>query len=263
MIGHQALPIVDTHAHLNHSDYASDLQACTDRARAAGVIGIINVGFDAESSARAVGMADASAGAYAAVGVHPHDASALDDAALARITAWSGEGGVVAIGETGLDFYRDLSPRPAQVRAFRAQLALARELDVPVVLHNRDAHEEMLDILRRDGVPAAGGVMHCFPGDAAIARECVALGLHIGVNGIVSFPNAETLREAARAVALEWILIETDCPYLAPVPKRGKRNEPAYLTHVLAALAEALGLSEEIVAEATTSNAVRLFGLRS
>lgn len=256
------MELVDSHAHLNHADYDEDRDEVLGRARREGVVAIVNVGYDLASSARAVEMARAEPDCYAAVGIHPHDASDVDDATLAQLGAWLAVPGVVAVGETGLDFYRDLSPRTAQLEAFRRCLALARERNVPVVLHDRDAHAEMLGVLGGDGIPAAGGVMHCFSGDAAMASACVDLGLHVGITGVITFGKADSLRAVARAVPAERLLIETDCPWLAPEPRRGRRNEPAYVRHVLSALAGTLGRTPDEVAEVTTANARRLFGLR-
>lgn len=253
--------LVDSHAHLNHADYDDDRAEVLGRARCEGVVAIVNVGYDLASSARAVEMARWEPDCYAAVGIHPHDATDVDEAALAQLGEWLTEPGVVAVGETGLDFYRDLAPRAAQLTAFRRCLALARERDVPVVLHDRDAHAETLEVLRRDGVPAAGGVMHCFSGDTEMASACVGLGLHVGVTGVITFGKSESLRAAARAVPSERLLIETDCPWLAPEPRRGRRNEPAFVRHVLSALAGALGRPPEDVAEVTSANARRLFRL--
>jgi TatD DNase family protein len=195
---------------------------------------------------------------YAAVGIHPHDAAAADDAALARIAALARAPRVVAVGEIGLDYYRDLSPRPAQGRALRVQLALAREIGKPVLLHCREAHADLLAAMASEGVPDVGGIMHCFSGDVALARRCLDLGLLISIAGPVTYPNARRLAEVVRSLGLDRLVLETDCPYLPPQPWRGKRNEPAYLPTTAARVAELTGVAPAIVAERTTANACAL-----
>jgi TatD DNase family protein len=206
---------------------------------------------------------------FAAVGMHPHDAAKLDGAALAELRDLAGQPKVVAVGEIGLDFYRDLSPRDAQRRAFRAQLAWAARLGKPVVVHDRDAHDEVIGELERwaSGTPPslAGrlGVLHTFAGDLAMARRAVELGFYLSVSGPVTYQNAHRLPEIVRQVPLERLLVETDCPFLPPHPHRGQRNEPAHVRLVAQRLAELRGISLEELAQATTANARRLFGLDS
>lgn len=197
---------------------------------------------------------------WAAVGVHPHEASGFGEQAVEELAALAASPRVVAIGEAGLDFYRDLSPRDAQRSAFRRQIGVARELGRALVIHMRDAHDEVFGILAEEGPPERL-VFHCFSGGPEEARRALALGGDLSFAGNVSYRGAEPLREAARAVPLDRLLVETDSPYLAPVPHRGKPNEPALVAAVGAALAGALGLPVEEVAAATSSNALRVFGL--
>ncbi|HIC92753.1 MAG TPA: TatD family deoxyribonuclease, partial [Anaerolineae bacterium] len=211
------MELTDTHAHLDFPQFDGDREEVIERALAAGVRRIINVGADLASSRRAVALAEAHPPIYAAVGVHPHDAKTLTDEALAELLGLARHPKVVAIGEIGLDFYRDLSPREAQRQAFERQLALARELGLPVIVHDRNAHAEVMDVLRRRGLR---GVLHCFSGDLEMARQAIEMGFYISVAGPATFKNAKRLPEIVRQLPLERLLIETDCPYLAPHPHR-------------------------------------------
>jgi TatD DNase family protein len=223
---------------------------------------IVVVGIDVASSREAVSLAERYEGLVATVGMHPHDARRLgarEEAALIELAAHPK---VVAIGETGLDFYRDRSPREAQKAAFRWHLELARQRGLPVIVHDREAHAETLAMLREH---AAGGeirgVMHCFSGGEAMLEEALGLGLHISLAGPVTYPNAPRLAAVARRVPSDRLLVETDCPYLTPVPHRGRRNEPAYVRLVAQRIAEIRGQSEAEIAAITTANACALFGL--
>jgi TatD DNase family protein len=219
---------------------------------------MVTIGDTLESSR--AGAAIVSDKLYAAVGVHPYHPEQANDAGIARLRALAKEPGVVAIGEIGLDYFRhNTAPREAQQAAFLAQIRLAAELALPVVIHNRDANDDLLVILapHRASLPAV--VMHCFSGDAEFARRCLDLDCYISFAGNVTYPKAETLRDAARVTPLERVLIETDAPYLAPQARRGKRNEPAYLEHTAAGLATTLSIPVEALARATTDNAIRVF----
>ena len=253
--------LFDTHAHLHDSAFAEDRGAVLERARAAGVARLLAVGTDPVASREAVALAAAHADVYAAVGIHPHDAGQADVAALAEIAALAGAPKVVAIGEIGLDYYRNLSPRDAQSRVLRAQLALARAVRKPVLLHCREAHAELLAILEAEGVAEVGGIMHCFSGDLDVARRCLGLGLRISIAGPVTYPNARRLPEVVRAVGLDRLVVETDCPYLPPQPWRGQRNEPAYLGVTAARVAALCGVLPAAAAERTTRNACALLGI--
>lgn len=257
--------LIDTHAHLDFPQFDADREAVIQRAQAAGVELILNVGADLESSRAAVALAEEYDCLYAAVGVHPHEAKKLDGAALAALRRLATHPKVVAVGEIGLDFYRDLSPRDVQRRAFQAQLAWAGRLGKPVIIHDREAHDEVLSILT-DWVAATpecrGGVFHCFSGDLAMARRAVALGFYLGVDGPITYQNARKLLEIVEWLPLDRLLIETDCPYLTPHPHRGERNEPAYVRLVAGRIAALKGIPVEELAEITRANASRLFGLR-
>jgi TatD DNase family protein len=253
--------LVDTHAHLHDPAFDADRPAVIARARAAGVAGFLTIGTDVGTSLAALALAAAEPGIHAAVGIHPHDASTADAAALERIAALARESRVVAIGEIGLDYYRDHSPRPVQRTALVAQLRLARAVGKPVLLHCREAHADLLDVCDAEGVAAVGGILHCFSGDLEVARRGLELGLLISIAGPVTYPSARRLAEVARALPLDRLVIETDCPYLPPQPWRGQRNEPAYLPVTAARVAELRGVPVATVAAATSENAQRLLGL--
>jgi TatD DNase family protein len=208
-----------------------------------------------------VALAAVEPDVYAAVGIHPHDARTADAAALDRIAALAGAPKVVAIGEIGLDYFRDHSPRETQRAALRAQLELARRVGKPVLLHCREAHPDLLEMCDAGEVAAVGGILHCFSGDLAVAHRGLALGLLISIAGPVTYPSARRLADVVRALPLDRLVVETDCPYLPPQPWRGRRNEPAYLPATAARVAELLGVSASTVAATTTENAARLLGL--
>jgi TatD DNase family protein len=260
--------LIDTHAHLDFGKFDTDREAVIERAQAVGVVAIVNVGADLESSRAAVRLAQEYDMVYAAVGMHPHDAKKLDGAALAELRELAQQPKVVAVGEIGLDFYRDLSPREVQRRAFQAQLAWAAKLGKPVVIHDRDAHDEVMAILadwaaglKNPLLAGRLGVLHTFSGDLAMAEQAIDLGCYISISGPVTYQNARQLPDIVRALPLERLLVETDCPFLAPHPHRGKRNEPAYVRLVAERLAEIKDIPFDTLAKATTANAYRLFGL--
>jgi len=230
--------LFDTHAHLHFPEFDADREAMLTRARAAGVRRMVTIGTDADTTRAAIAVARREADVWATAGVHPHDAGESDDAALADVERQADDPRVVAIGEIGLDFFRNLSPREAQERVFRRFIALARRLRKPVVVHCRDAHAEALGILSEERVTDVGGIMHCFSGDVEIARRCLDLGLVISLAGPVTYPNARALPDVARFVPADRLVIETDCPFLPPQGYRGKRNEPAYLAARAARVAE-------------------------
>ncbi|HEY68398.1 MAG TPA: TatD family hydrolase [Thermoflexia bacterium] len=251
--------LIDSHAHLNFPQFDADREAVIARARKAGLVAILNVGTDLASSRAAVKLAEKYDFLYAAVGVHPHDARTLTPTVLDELRRLARHPKVVAIGEIGLDYYRDLSPRPMQQWAFADQLALAAELGLPVVVHSREAHDDVLATLQGwDGV----GVLHSYSAGPERLEEVLELGFYIGISGPVTFPKANRLRAVAAAVPLERLLVETDCPYLTPEPHRGRRNEPAYVQYVVEAVARARETSPKAVARATADNARRLFGMR-
>lgn len=256
----------DSHAHIDGPEFDADRDAIIERAHAAGVTTILNVGTgDPHSGAfeRAVELGRKHTSLYTAIGVHPHDARFYDDTAESRIKQLIEAGErVVAWGEIGLDFHYDNSPRDVQVEVFRRQLRAARECDLPVIIHTREAEAETIEILRNDYAGAARrGVFHCFSGSAALAEQALGLDFMISFSGIVTFRKAEALREVARHVPLDRLLIETDCPFLAPVPFRGKRNEPAYVVEVARCLAELRGVELDEIARVTTANCKRFLKL--
>jgi TatD DNase family protein len=256
----------DSHAHIDGPEFDADRDAIIERAHAAGVTTILNVGTgDPHSGAfeRALELGRKHTSLYTAIGVHPHDARFYDDAAESRIKQLieSGER-VVAWGEIGLDFHYDNSPRDVQVDVFKRQLRAARECDLPVIVHTREAETETIEVLRHDYAGAARrGVFHCFSGSLALAEQALALGFLISFSGIVTFRKAEALREVARQVPLDRLLVETDCPFLAPIPYRGKRNEPAYVVEVARCIAELRGVELDEIARVTTANFKRFLRL--
>ena len=250
------MPLLDTHCHL---EMLQDPDLAVAEARAAGVDGVLSVGIDLASSRLAAGLAERLVGVWSTVGLHPHDAGALDDDLLGELEALAGAPRVVAIGECGLDFYRDLSPRDVQRRAFSAQIELARRLRLPLVVHVREAGDEAMRQLANE---AAGVtvVMHCFSLPQYV-DECNERGYYSSFAGNVTYKNAGDLREAAARVRDDRVLVETDAPFLAPVPNRGNSNVPAWVVHTAAVVAEARGWGASRLAEVTTANAVRAFGL--
>ena len=257
--GHSTM--MDTHAHLDFPDFDSDRSDAVSRASEAGVHTIINIATDFDSCQRVLVLADQFPRMYAVLGMHPHEAATWKGREdTRRLKELARHPKVVAIGEIGLDYFRDRSPRDAQRRAFVDQLAVAQELGLPIVIHNRDAHADIVAVIRHEGVPKAGGVFHCFSGTPDAAAEVIGMGFHISVNGITTYKNA-TMAAVAEKAPLDRILLETDCPFLAPHPHRGKRNEPSFIPLVAAKLAELRGISPADVSTATDQNAARLFRL--
>jgi TatD DNase family protein len=255
------ITLIDSHAHIYYRDYADDFDEMLQRAADAGIGAILIVGTDVASSRQSVELAEQYPQLYASVGIHPHDAGGVTEAdyeAIRELALASQK--VVAIGEIGLDFYRDRSPRDVQEAVFRRFLRLAAELDKPVIIHDRDAHERVMSILAEE--KATRGVLHCFSGDSAMAAQAVAMGFHISIPGTVTYPANEALRDVVRSVSIDRMLVETDCPYLTPVPHRGKRNEPAFVRLAAERVAEVKGLSLADVARITTKNCRDLFGIR-
>ncbi len=256
--------LIDSHAHLDFDDYRDELPGVVERARAAGVVRIVLVGLWRSPGlfGNALELATRDPGFYSAtVGIHPHECASVPEADWAAAGALARDPRIVAVGETGLDFHYDHSPRDVQEASFRRSLATAREAGKPVVIHVREADAVCARVLREEGVPAAGGVVHCFTGDAAAARAYLDLGLYISVAGVVTFKTAEPIREAIRIVPRDRLLVETDAPFLAPIPHRGKRNEPAWVAETAKKVAEVWGTTLDEVGEATTANVRRLFRL--
>jgi TatD DNase family protein len=252
--------LIDTHAHLDMPEFDRDRNEVITRAQEAGIDYIITVGIDLESCRAAIRLSEQFELVYAVVGIHPHNAKDIDDTSYDFLKTWARHGKVRALGEMGLDFFRNHSPREIQLERFREQVALAREVRLPVVIHDRDAHRETLDILKEENASDVGGVIHCFSGDYSMASACIDRGFYISIPGTVTFNKAEMLQEVVRRIPLERLLIETDCPFLAPVPYRGKRNEPAYVQYVARAIGEIKKISFETVAATTSDNARSVFG---
>ncbi len=257
------LPIVDSHCHLDFEDFRGDLATVLESARRAGIIAMVCVGSggDLATAERAVALAKQEADVFAAIGIHPHDAAKMTPEIWAGLEKLAQEARVVGIGETGLDYFYDHSPRPAQREVFEGFVRLARAAGKPLICHVRDAHEDAAQLLRAGELPAAGGVIHCFTGAVPDARRYLDLGLYLSFSGVLTFKKADELRKAAAYAPPDRILVETDAPYLAPVPHRGKRNEPAFVAATLEALAQVRGLGPASAAELTTANAFRLFNL--
>ncbi len=252
------LELVDTHAHLNLPNFKKDLEEVIARAKEAGVVAIINVGIDLKTSIKALELAHAYEGLWATAGLHPHEVKKATEETYETLKALFQDPKIVAVGEIGLDYAKEYSPRGLQREHFARQLALARELQKPVVIHSREA-PDIMEILRQE-LPEKF-VFHCYAGDKREAREILDLGGYISITGIVTFPKAENIREIVRYVPLERLMAETDCPFLTPVPHRGKRNEPAFVRYVVEKIAELKGVSFEECARITTKNARDFFGL--
>lgn len=255
--------LIDSHAHLQDDELKDDISNIILRAENAGVEKIICVGYDLPSSRDALAIARKHKQVYAVVGVHPHDAQTLDKDVLEDLYEMARDSQVLAIGEIGLDFYRDLSPREQQKKAFVEQIKLAQELGKPIVIHDRDAHQEVMDIIKKEKAGQAyGGVMHCYSGHLPMAIELIKQGFYISFAGPLTFKNNKKAHEVAARVPLDRVLVETDCPYLAPEPFRGKRNEPQYVKYTAQKLAEIRGKSYAEVAYLTNRNTRKVFHIK-
>jgi len=252
--------LIDTHCHIQHKDFDADRAEVIARAVEAGVGRMFVVGSDRADNPAALELAGRYGFIHAICGIHPHDASSLDDGLKAELARWLSHPKAIAVGETGLDYHYMHSPREIQREAFVWHLRLARELGLPVVVHSREADDETMEILRSEG-RGLRGLLHCFSGSAAMAREVLALGYYISIAGPVTYKKADAMRDVVKSVPIERLLIETDAPYLAPAPLRGRRNEPSYLVHTAAEIARVKGLSIGDVARITSLNAFQLFGV--
>lgn len=255
--------LIDSHAHLDDPRYDRDRDAMIGRARAAGVEALITIGCDLATSQAAISLAERYSFVYATVGVHPHEVRHIADEWYSELRRLAQHREVVAYGEIGLDYHYDHSPRDVQRARFREQIALARDLHLPIVIHTREAQEDTMTILREEKAREVGGVFHCFSGDAWLAKDALDLGFYLSFSGVITFKNATMLRDIAKWVPMERILVETDCPYLSPVPYRGKRNEPAHVKFVAELITEIKSSEERVtveeVAQITSANARRLF----
>lgn len=252
--------LIDTHAHLSYPQLAEERSEVIARAREAGITRIVDVGTNAATSRSAKESAEEIDDVYASAGFHPHDSESADEAGLVEIEALLRCDAVVAVGETGLDFFRDYAPHDLQERLFRQHITMAKAHRLPLILHSRGAEDRVIEILVEEGAAEVGGVLHCFGGDEEQAERAVAAGFYLGFGGTVTFKKSTSLN-VALTVPQDRLLLETDCPYLAPVPFRGKRNEPAYVRQIADFLAEASSVSVDDLARRTTDNAIRLFGI--
>lgn len=252
---------IDTHVHLNADQYEEDLQQVIERAIKAKVEKMVVVGFDRKTIEKAMELADEYEFIYAVIGWHPVDAIDCTPKDLEWIEQLASHPKVVGIGETGLDYYWDKSPKDVQQELFRKQIHLAKKLKLPIIIHNREATGDVVKILREENAALVGGVMHCFSGSVETAQECIAMNFMISLGGPVTFKNARQPKEVAKEIPLEHLMIETDAPYLAPHPYRGKRNEPSYVPLVAEEIARQKELTVEEVARVTTSNAIKFFKL--
>ena len=253
--------LIDSHAHLEMPDFKKDLEAVIQRAKESGVEYIFTVGTEKKDWKRALEIAHLHPSVYAILGVHPHNAKEIDDQTYSLLTGLCGNEKVKAYGEIGLDFFRNLSPPDVQLKRFREQIGLARKLGLPIVVHDREAHRETVEILKSEKAEECGGIIHCFSGDYEMAKVCIDMGFYISIPGTITFKNAEGLREIVRKIPLESLLVETDAPFLTPEPFRGKRNEPGYVRYTAEKLAEIKKVTLEKVAEVTTENTLRVYRL--
>lgn len=254
--------LIDSHAHLDDKRFNKDRDRLIKSLEENDISLVINIGADISTSIKSVKLAEEYENIYAAVGVHPHSAKEMDDSTIEVLRAFANRDKVVAIGEIGLDFHYDNSPRDIQRKRFIEQIKLAKELDMPIVVHSRDADQETFDIIKEEAADGKlRGVLHCYSGSAEMAKDYVDLGFYISLAGPVTFKNARKPREVARTVPIDRLMIETDSPYLTPEPHRGKRNEPLYVRHVASMIAEIRGMSFEDVGRITSENTKKLFNI--
>ena len=253
--------LIDSHAHLEMKEFDSDREEVIKRAGETGVDFIVTVGTNLALSRKAVSLAQKYQNIYATIGVHPHDAAKTDNRTFESLKELSQVQKIVAYGEIGLDFFRNISSQEKQIDVFGLQLELAQELNLPVIIHDREAHEKTLEMVKASGVRR--GVFHCFSGDYAMAKQCIDLGFYISIPGVVTYDKAKTIQDVALRVPLSSLLLETDAPYLTPVPHRGKRNEPSFIIHTVKKVAEIKKVGWEEVAQVTADNAMTLFGIKS
>lgn len=254
---------IDTHCHLDMDNYSTDFNDVIARAATSGVAQIITIGIDIPSSIRAVMLAKEHNMLFATVGIHPHDVDSIGNSTYSHLTELleNNKEYIVGLGEIGLDYFKNYSDVSSQRKHFKKQLQLAKEFMLPIVIHDRDAHEDTLSILKEIGPFPNGGVLHCFSSDISFARKILELDLHISIPGVVTFKNAHVLQEVAKNIPLDRMLLETDGPFLSPMPYRGKRNEPSYIPYIAGKIAELRNIEISTVAELTTKNARELFKL--
>ena len=253
--------LIDSHAHLNDERFDDDREQIIKVLKENGVELVLNPGYDLESSKVSVSMAKQYSMIYAAVGTHPHDSKDMDEKTLDIYKALALEDKVIAIGEIGLDYHYDNSPRDIQKKWFREQIRLAKALDMPYIVHDREAHEDIFNIMKEELYSGARGILHCYSGSVEMAREFIKMGFMISLGGPVTFKNAKVAKKVALEIPLEHLLIETDSPYMTPEPNRGKRNEPSYVKYVAEEIARIKNIEYSHVVEKTNSNFKKLFGL--
>ncbi len=256
------LAIFDTHTHLNDADLFDNSAELIQRAQDAGVVRMLVPGYDQESSRRAMELANRFPGVYAAVGIHPHDAKTATEKDFTDLEDWASDPKVVAIGEIGLDYHYDNSPRDVQAEVFRRQMEIAKQKGLPIVIHDREAHADVMALVKEASPLIAGGIMHSYSGSVEMAMECIKLGFYLSFSGPLTFKNAKKPREVAAALPLDRLLVETDAPYLTPEPYRGKQNEPANVRLVLDKLIEIRDETPDDIARAVYHNALRVFQLQ-
>jgi TatD DNase family protein len=249
--------LIDSHAHLEMKEFANDRLEVIERAKLAGVNIIVTVGTNLRLSREAVSLAGQYENIYASIGVHPHDVGKIGNTTYDELKELAGRKKVVAFGEIGLDFFRNIAPQFQQIKKFGEQLQLAKELHLPVIIHDREAHDQSIKMVKASGLRR--GVFHCFSGDYEMAKQCLDWGFYLSVPGVVTYAKATTIQNVVKKVPLSSLLVETDCPYLAPDPYRGKRNEPAYVVQTVKKIAEIKGISPEEVAAVTAQNTLDLF----
>ena len=254
--------LIDSHAHLDDDRFDKDRDELIKSLESNGISRVINPGADLPSSIKSVKLSEEYENIYAAVGVHPHSADEMDEGTIEVLRAFGNREKVVAIGEIGLDYHYDNSPRDIQRKWFQRQIKLAKELNLPIIVHSREADQETFDIIKSQSDGNLTGVIHCYSGSVELMKEYIKLGYYISLGGPVTFKNAKMPKEVAKAVPIDRLLVETDSPYLTPEPHRGKRNEPLFVRHVAAMIAELRGMTIEELARATSENTIRLFNLR-
>ncbi len=255
------MKLFDTHAHLDDARFDEDREAVIAQCIEEGVDLILNAGSNIATSKTSVQMAEKHDIIYASVGVHPHDAASMENSTIEELAVMAVNPKVKAIGEIGLDYYYDFSPREVQKQRFVEQIDLARQLKLPVIVHDRDSHGDVMDIFKKNNIKQVGGVLHSFSGSIEMAKECLKLGLYISISGPITFKNAVKTVEVVKEIPIDMLLIETDSPYLTPVPYRGKRNYPGYVRYVAEKIAEIKGISIEEVAQKTMENGKRFFNI--
>jgi TatD DNase family protein len=253
--------LIDSHAHLEMPEFKRDLETVIQRAKESGVEYIFTVGTEKKDWKSALQIAHSFPSIYAIIGVHPHNAKEIDNETYIVLKGLCKDEKVKAFGEIGLDFFRNLSPRDIQLKRFREQIGLAKEVKLPIVIHDREAHQETMEILRSERAEECGGIIHCFSGDYEMAKTCIDMGFFISIPGTITFKKADGFREIVSKIPLDSLLIETDAPFLTPEPYRGKRNEPGFIRYTAQKMAEVKKLAFEKVAEVTTENALRVYKL--